>query len=135
MFGKKKPVAEPPLAVNGRVDVPDGTFVVTESNIYFVKAGRKFKVFTYRTFKSWNAEAIKVTEANIAHLKAGGTLGFRDGTLIKDLSDGRIYLIAGSKRRHVTNPDWLNLLRLELVVASHDEVLLHQEGEELNGLG
>ncbi len=135
MFWKKKKAPEPPAIIDGKLAVPDGTFVVTESNIYFIKGGKKFKCYSQRSFKTWNAEAVHASEANIAHFRTGGTLGFRDGTLIKDLSDGRMYVIAGSKRRHVTNPDWLDIYRIGIVVVSHDEVLLHQEGEELNGLG
>lgn len=136
MFGKKK--VEPPKPKNPvafRANWPDGTFLITESNTYFIKAGKKFRLFSPRVFTSWKAVAIPVTEDAVKHIRPGGVLGFRDATLIKDISDGRIYLIAGSKRRHVTNPDVLDLLDYPVLVVSHEETILHEEGQELNGLG
>jgi len=60
-----------------------------------------------------------------------GTLGFRDGTLIKDISDGKIYLISDSKRRHIIDPAVLNWLDTEMIRAGQKEVLIHEEGEPL----
>lgn len=136
MFGRKK--IEPPKPrdpVSFKASWPDGTFLTTESNVYFIKAGKKFRLYSPRVFASWKAVAVSVTEDSIKHVRPGGVLGFRDSTLIKDISDGRIYLIAGSKRRHVTNPDVLEILDYPVVVVSHDETTLHEEGQELNGLG
>lgn len=136
MFGKKK--VEPPKPkepVTYKASWPDGTFVTTESDIYFIKAGKRFKLYSQRVFASWKAVAIPVTEDSIKHIRKAGVLGFRDSTLIKDISDGRIYLIAGSKRRHITNPDVLEVLDYPTLVVSHEETIIHEEGQELNGLG
>lgn len=136
MFGKKKPV---PPAPRKRLDVkvswPEGTFVTTETDTFFIKAGKRYRLFSPRVFASWRAGNVLVTEQSISHIKKAGILGFRDSTLIKDISDGRIYLIAGSKRRHITNPDVIEALGYPLITVSHDETNIHPEGEELNGLG
>lgn len=53
--------------------------------------------------------------------------------MIKDIFDGRIYLVSDSKIRHVTNPDVLYILGEPLLV-SHEEAQIHMEGENLSDL-
>lgn len=78
---------------------------------------------------------VETTEAAVKHFKVAGILGFRDGTLINNVSDGKLYIIAGNKKRQVVNPDWLDLLEhdfsTELLVSS-EEANLHEDGAVLN---
>lgn len=134
MIFKKKKIVERPVRTE-KTDWPDGTFVQTEEDVFFIKAGKRYRLYSPRVVGSWNASIIKASKSTLAHIRSGGTLGFRDATLIKDVSDGRIYLIAGSKRRHIMNPDVLTDLGYTELLVSHDEALLHQEGEPLNELG
>jgi len=70
----------------------------------------------------------------LSKFKVVGKLGFRDGTLIKDISDGKIYLISQNKRRHITSPDVFDnfgLDRSKIVEVSSDEVAMHLLGENL----
>ena len=60
-----------------------------------------------------------------------GILGFRDGSLIHDISDGRIYLISDSKRRHIVDPDVLEWLDSEIIKVGQKEIFVHPEGEKL----
>ena len=67
-------------------------------------------------------------------MKLAGKLGFRDGTLIKNISDGKIYLISQNKRRHVTDPDTFSkygLDRNSVVEVSDMETNMHDLGENL----
>jgi hypothetical protein len=59
---------------------------------------------------------------------------FRNGSLIHNLADGKIYLIEEGKRRHVTDPDVLETLGAswkDVTRVSLAEVNLHPEGETL----
>jgi len=113
--------------------VPSGLIAHTEKGYFYIKGLKKFKFISERAMLSWNLPVINTTDDKIVNLKLFGTLGFRDGTLIKDISDGKIYLVSDSKRRHVTDPDVLEWLDTEMIKAGQKEVLIHEEGEPLNG--
>jgi len=111
--------------------VPSGLIASTEKGYFYIKGGKKFKFISERAMLSWNLPVINTTDDKIVNFKLFGTLGFRDGTLIKDISDGKIYLVSDSKRRHVTDPDVLEWLNTDIVKASQKEVLIHEEGDKL----
>lgn len=74
------------------------------------------------------------SEAALSQYVYGGVLGFRDGSLIQNISDGKMYLISGSLRRHITNPDVFERLGMDekgIIRVSDKEVKLHKEGESL----
>lgn len=85
--------------------------------------------------KSWSFPLIvNVHSSSLASFTVSSPLGFRDGTLIKDTSDGKLYLVSQRLRRHITSPDALAMLgkkRSDAIWVSHSEVNLHKEGEEL----
>ena len=101
--------------------------------VWMIKNNKRFRCFSERTAWSWKFNIIEVGPEALKNTPKGGILGFRDGTLIKDVSDAKIYLVSESKVRHVTSPDILDLLGEPLLV-SHDEVKIHTEGEELSGI-
>jgi len=51
--------------------------------------------------------------------------------LIHDISDGRIYLVSDSKRRHIVDPDVLEWLDSEIIKVGQKEIFVHPEGEKL----
>lgn len=112
---------------------PSGTAIKTPSGVWFIKNNKRFKCFSERTTWSWGFRPVEAAEESLSKIPKGGVLGFRDGTLIKDIFDGRIYLVSDSKIRHVTNPDVLGIFGEPLLV-SHDEAQIHTEGEPLNGI-
>jgi hypothetical protein len=74
------------------------------------------------------------SEAAVSKYRIGSKLKFRNGSLIHNLGDGKIYLIVDGERRHVTNPDVLETIGAtwkSVVRVSVDEVNLHPEGEPL----
>lgn len=116
-----------------RVDYPYGTCVETENGTYLVRAGYRLKMLTDRVVDSWGLRVVVSTEKATAHLPVKDSLGFRDGALIKDASDGRVYLIAFNKRRHVVTPD-LDMYGLsfkDALLVSREEVHFHPEGDDL----
>jgi hypothetical protein len=70
----------------------------------------------------------------LSGFKLAGKLGFRDGTLIKNIADGRIYLVSQNKLRHVVDPDSFTrygLDRSKVIEVSETEVSAHDLGEKL----
>lgn len=111
--------------------VPSGLIASTGKGYFYIKGGKKFKFVSERAMKTWSLPVIKTTDDKISKFTLSGTLGFRDGTLIKDISDGRIYLVSDSKRRHIISPDVLEWLNVSMVEAGQKEVLIHEEGDSL----
>jgi hypothetical protein len=67
-------------------------------------------------------------------MKIAGKLGFRDGTLIKNIADGKLYLISQNKRRHIIDPDTFEkygLDRSNIIEVSESEANMHELGENL----
>jgi hypothetical protein len=74
------------------------------------------------------------TEAALTGIKLAGKLGFRDGSLIKNLADGRMYLVSQNKLRHIVDPDSFDrygLDRSKVVEVSDKEISAHDLGENL----
>jgi hypothetical protein len=132
MFKNRKPSTRPQT----RTDYPDGVMVDTERNVYYIRGGKRFRLFSERAFQSWSIEPIRSSEAAVKHIPlAKAPLGFRDGTLIHNMGDGRLYLISGTKRRQITNPDVFERFGWSArgaVYVSQQETDLHPEGEVLS---
>ena len=67
-------------------------------------------------------------------MKVAGKLGFRDGTLIKNIADGKMYLVSQNKRRHIVDPDSFDrygLDRSKVIEVSELEAAAHDLGENL----
>lgn len=132
LFKKKiDPVATKPL---NKIKPIDGLMITDGENYWFIKGGKRVKCFSYRSFKSWSIDAILATPQACKTIPLTGTLGFRDGSLIKDVVSGKIYLISQSKARLITDPDILDVFGRERIIeVSPSEVEIHTQGEDLNG--
>lgn len=111
--------------------VPSGLIANTEKGYFYIKGNKKFKFISERAMLTWKLPVIKTTDDKLSKYITYGTLGFRDGTLIKDISDGKIYLVSDSKRRHIIDADVLEWLNIDIIKAGQKEVLIHEEGENL----
>lgn len=112
--------------------VPSGLIAHTERGYFYVKGKKRFKFVSDRAMISWSLPIIETEEKFCSGLVVSGTLGFRDGTLIKDISDGKIYLVSDSRRRHIIEPDVLLWMNSKVINAGQKEVLVHEEGETLD---
>ena len=77
---------------------------------------------------------VLATEQAVSSMKIVGKLGFRDGTLIKNISDGKMYLVSQNKRRHIVDPDSFvkyGLDRSKVIEVSESEIIMHDLGENL----
>lgn len=113
---------------------PSGIAVKTDKGIYWVKDNKRYKLISDRAAKSWAFTTVNATEEAVVGMKLVGKLGFRDGTLIKNIADGKMYLISQNKRRHVIDPDSFDrygLDRRSVIEVSEAEVQMHQLGDNL----
>ena len=111
--------------------VPSGLIASTEKGYFYIKGEKKFKFVSERAMLTWSLPIVKTSDNMLNKLVTAGVLGFRDGTLVKDISDSKIYLISDSKRRHIINPDVLEWINADVIQAGQKEVLVHVEGENL----
>lgn len=113
---------------------PSGIAVKTDKAIYWIKDGKRFKLISDRAAKSWMFTTVVATESALSGMKLAGKLGFRDGTLIKNIADGKLYLISQNKKRHIVDPDIFDkygLDRSQVIEVSAFETSMHELGEEL----
>jgi hypothetical protein len=114
--------------------IPSGLAVKTDKAIYWVKDGKRYKLISDRAAKSWAFTTVSATEDAMVGMKVIGKLGFRDGTLIKNIADGKMYLISQNKKRHIVDPDSFDkygLDRKSVLEVSESEANMHDIGENL----
>jgi hypothetical protein len=133
---KSKPV-EPPF-------FPAGTFVRTENGYFYIySSDKRYRVVSTRVLNTWNPHrVVTTTEAAVRKYRIAAKLRCRNGSLIWNIADGKIYLIEGGKRRWVKSPDWFEHLGLTpsdlawnmqcVTHVSQEEVNLHPLGEDLD---
>lgn len=122
------------LIVSQPTNFPSGIAVKTDSATYWIKDGKRYKLISDRAAQSWSFTTVMATEAALSGIKLVGKLGFRDGALIKNIADGKMYLVSQNKLRHIVDPDIFNkygLDRLKVVEVSEKEILAHDLGEAL----
>ena len=111
----------------------DGLMITDGEKYWFIRGGKRMKCFSLRSFESWGLEPILLTPSAINAIKQGGILGFRDGSLIKDIVSGKIYLVSSSKVRLITEPTILDILgRDRIIEVSPEEIDIHTKGDVLD---
>lgn len=117
---------------------PEGVFVRTSKSSYYIGGPNKRLVFVSdRVLQSWSPQrVIETTEEALSKYRVSSKMIFRTGSLIKDVSDGKLYLISGALKRHITSPDVLTKIgavESDAILVSNTEVNLHEDGEPLSG--
>ena len=116
--------------------VPPGLIAQTEKGDFLVKGAKRFKFVSERARDSWSLRIVSTSELVMRDVKVAGIIGFRDGTLIRDISSHKIYLISDYKKLHVTDPDIIKNLGFknsDIVLVSGKEASVHQDGGTLSG--
>ena len=122
------------MTVSQPTNFPSGLAVKTDKAVYWIKDGKRYKLISDRAAKSWSFTTVNATEAALSGIKLVGKLGFRDGSLIKNIADGKMYLVSQNKLRHIVDPDIFDrygLDRSNLVEVSETEINAHDIGESL----
>lgn len=122
------------LIISQPTNFPSGIAVQTDKATYWIKDGKRYRLISERATKSWSFTTVKATEAALSGIKLVGKLGFRDGSLIKNIADGKMYLVSQNKLRHIVDPDIFikyGLDRSNLIEVSEAEIKAHDLGENL----
>ena len=122
------------LLITSPTNFPSGIAVKTDKATYWIKDGKRYKLISDRASKSWSFATANATEEALSLIKIAGKLGFRDGSLIKNIADGKIYLISQNKKRHIVDPDSFTkygLDRSKIIEVSEAESNAHDLGEIL----
>lgn len=120
--------------VTSPTNFPSGLAVKTDKATYWIKDGKRYKLISDRAAKSWSFTTVSATEAALSNIKLVGKLGFRDGALIKNIADGKMYLISQNKKRHIVDPDSFDrygLNRKSVIEVSEAEANMHELGDNL----
>lgn len=136
MWPKKKPSPENNYPIRP-VDYPSGICLKTSKGTYLLaKDGKRYRIMTKNIYDSWNFPLTVITTElalenyPVAHTK----LGFRDGTLLNNVADGRMYLVSDSTLRHITDPAVfvrLGVTKDDCLLVSDAEINIMQQGEEI----
>lgn len=122
------------LTISQPTNFPSGLAVKTDKATYWIKDGKRYKLISDRAARSWCFTTVNATEAALSVIKLVGKLGFRDGSLIKNIADGKMYLVSQNKLRHIVDPDIFDrygLDRSNLIEVSDIEIKAHDIGETL----
>ena len=83
---------------------------------------------------SWNYPLIlDSSEAALANYPVGVIkVGFRDGSLLNNIADGRLYVVSAGRLRHIVDPAVLDRLgNPEFTVVSQAEIQMMRQGEPI----
>lgn len=133
---KKQQTRTEPVAQDLR-NIPNGTAIEADGIYFFVKGGLKYRIPSLAILESQNyPRVVKVTpKAANAIANAPARIGLREGSVVKDISDGRLYLISDNKTRHITSPIVLSQLgNPDAILVSHKDITMHEGGKEIDNL-
>lgn len=120
--------------ITSPTNFPSGIAVKTDKATYWIKDGKRYKLISDRAAASWSFTTVNAAESALSNTKLIGKLGFRDGALIKNIADGKIYLLSQNKLRHIKDPDVFSkygLDRSKVIEVADYEVKAHELGEDL----
>lgn len=110
----------------------NGLVYKIDNDYYILKNNRLIRFISYRAFKTWRMPDAQNITLRHEQPEFGGVVGFRDGTIIVNAADGKLYLISDSKRRLITAPlgdygwTWDRVLEV-----SEKETNAHEQGEPI----
>lgn len=122
------------ILITSPTNFPSGIAVKTEKSIYWIKDNKRFKLISDRAAESWKFTTVNAMESALTGIKLAGKLGFRDGSLIKNIADGKMYIVSQNKLRHIVNPDVFNKFGLNkewIVEVSQNEIDAHEIGDKI----
>lgn len=124
-----------PKPIQSKTNFPYWTFVHSDDGWFLLKEKTRLRIISQRILESWSVNVVEVQESAVKHYPCTGKLGFRDGTLINNMGDGKMYLVSQNRRRQITSPDAFDkygLDRSKMIWVAANEAALQQVGEALN---
>lgn len=117
------------------VEYPAGICVRSERGPFFIhRDGQRYRIPTQAVLDSWSFPfVVDSSEAALSKYPVAVTkIAFRDGTLLNNIADGKLYLVSAGRLRHVTSPAVLERLgNPEPLVVSDAEIKIMKKGEEI----
>ena len=123
---------------SGPVVFPSGIAVKTEKGAYFIhKDGRRYRIQSKQILDSWRFPLIvDASESSLSNYPVAVTkLAFRDGSLLHNIKDGKLYLVSEARLRHITSPDVLERLgvtRDDAMLVADSDIAIMKFGEEIS---
>lgn len=135
MFRSKKKTETRSLPSNPVV-YPVGAAVESEGNYFYIKSSIiRMRIPSKYILNSWNFHRVITTsEAALKNYKIMGKLGFRAGSLIHNVADGKIYLVEENKLRHIQSPEVFERIGAvvdDAVTVPLTDINLHEIGDPL----
>lgn len=125
--------------ISKTTEFPAGTFVKTEKGYFYIAGpGRRFRILSKRVLDSWNPpRVVNATEAAVSKYRITSRLKFRNGSLIHNIADGKVYLIVGGKRCPMVSPEAFERIGAardydHITTVSLDEINLHELGDPIS---
>ena len=119
-------------------EYPHGTFIKTEKGYFYIlNDAKRYRLVSKRVLDSWAPHrVVETTEAAVKNYRITAKMKFRNGSLIHNIADGKVYLIEDGKRRALVSPEAYELLGIEksreyITSVSLSEIQLHELGEDL----
>ena len=122
--------------INYSPRVPSGMIAHTEKGYFYIKGDKRFKFISDRARLSWSLHEVNTTESAMSDVKLSGIVGFRDGSLIRDISTNKLYLMVDNKKMLIVDPDDLIALGFQkhnAILVSKREADFQKDGGNLNG--
>lgn len=132
MFRSKRPKRSLPDAP---VVYPSGVCVYTDRGYYLInKDGKRYRISTGAVLESWRFPlVVETSETALSNYPIAVTkLPFRDGSVLQNIADSRMYVVSGGKLRHIVSPSVLERLGgTKPVVVSDGEINMMKKGEDI----
>lgn len=121
-----------------KIKYPKWSYVYNiESKKYYLVLNKVKKEFiSKRAFDTWKMSPLLGTTESLSGYANYGKVGFRPGTIVKSMM-GNIYYIGDENKKHlVSTPDLFSVVGFSTKIeyVSNDELIFHEEGEEINGV-
>jgi len=79
---------------------------------------------------------VDASESSLSNYPVAVTkLAFRDGSLLHNIKDGKLYLVSEARLRHITSPDVLERLgvtRDDAMLVADSDIAIMKFGEEIS---
>ena len=125
---KKKPATPSKLT-----EFPTGTCVKSGENYFYINKQFKHKIASNRILMSWAFPfVIEAKPEVLKKYKNAKPLGFRPGTIVKSMADGKFYYIVTGGKMHIQNPDFIKAAGVKIMVVSAQELALHVDAGVIN---